>query len=158
MAAADGVQRLERPLALEVLHREHEAIDRLLGDLLAPARDPAHTRRMLDESLRQHMRVEEGVFYPALARLEMLESFIQRMRTQHQLIREALDLLATTQPGSAAFEDAARRLNELVDAHVQEEESRAFAYSAEHLGAELGALAIELEHRRECERGAFGVG
>jgi hypothetical protein len=49
-------------------------------------------------------------------------------------------------------------VNELVDAHVQEEETRAFAYAVQHLAGELESLAVEMEHRRECERGAYGVG
>jgi hemerythrin-like domain-containing protein len=113
---------------------------------------------MLDDSLRRHMNVEEAVFYPALARIEMLASFVEHMREQHQVIRDALEALDQVAPGDPHFEAAARRLNEALDAHVQEEESRGFAYAAEHLAGELDALAVEMEDRRECERGAYGVG
>jgi hemerythrin-like domain-containing protein len=148
----------QRSIAFELLHRDHEEADRLLGELQAGQGDLERARRILDETLRHHMRVEETVFYPALARVEMLGSFVERMRTQHQFIREALDALDATDLGDAGFADAVRRLNEAVDRHVQEEEARAFAYAAEHLAGELEAMAVEMQHRRECERGAYGVG
>jgi iron-sulfur cluster repair protein YtfE (RIC family) len=148
----------ERSVAFQLLHAEHEQVDRLLGEVQARAGDLDRSRRLLAEALLQHMAVEEEVFYPALARIEMLSSFVERMRTQHGRIREALDALAALPSNDARYEDAARRLNELVDMHVQEEETRAFAYAAEHLAGELEALAVEMEHRRECERGAYGVG
>jgi hemerythrin-like domain-containing protein len=152
------MQSHERSIAFEFLHREHEESDRLLGELLMRQGDLERARRMLDDSLRRHMAVEEAVFYPALARLEMLGSFVERMRTQHGLIREALDALNGIGPNDPRFQDAAQRVNELVDAHVQEEETRAFAYAVQHLAGELESIAVEMEHRRECERGAYGVG
>jgi hemerythrin-like domain-containing protein len=152
------MQSHERSIAFEFLHREHEESDRLLGELLMRQGDLERARRMLDESLRRHMAVEEAVFYPALARLEMLGSFVERMHTQHGLIREALDALNGIGPDDPRFQDAAQRVNELVDTHVQEEETRAFAYAVQHLAGELESIAVEMEHRRECERGAYGVG
>jgi len=152
------MQSHERSIAFEFLHREHEESDRLLGELLMRQGDLERARRMLDDSLRRHMAVEEAVFYPALARLEMLGSFVERMHTQHGLIREALDALNGIGPDDPRFQDAAQRVNELVDTHVQEEETRAFAYAVQHLAGELESIAVEMEHRRECERGAYGVG
>ena len=152
------MQLHERSVAFQLLHGEHEQVDRLLGEVQARGGDLDRARRLLAEALLQHMAAEEEVFYPALARLEMLSSFVERMRAQHGQIREALDALAALPSGDARYDDAVRRLNELVDRHVQEEETRAFAYAAEHLAGELEALAVEMEHRRECERGAYGVG
>jgi hypothetical protein len=152
------MQPHERSVTFEFLHREHEEADRLLGELLAREGDLERARRLLDDSLRKHMTVEEAVFYPALGRLEMLAAFVERMHAQHGRIREALDALNAAAPDDPRFDDAARRLNELLDAHVQEEESRGFEYAAQHLAGELEAIAVEMEHRRECERGAYGVG
>ena len=154
----EGSALHERSTAFRLLHREHEEVDRLLGELVGGQGDPARARRMLDEALRRHMSVEETVFYPALGRLEMLASFVDRLRAQHRVIREALDALGAVEPGDGRFAAAVRRLNEAFDTHVQEVESRAFAYAAEHLAGELEALAVEMEDRRECERGAYGVG
>ena len=148
----------ERSIAFQLLHAEHDEIDRLLGELVAGAGDRDQVRRMLGQALDRHMAVEEAVFYPALARLEMLGSFVQRMRQQHGLIREAMDTVSRMEFGEEEFAFAAQRLDELVDSHVEEEESRAFGYAAEHLAGELEALAVEMEHQRECERGAYGVG
>jgi hypothetical protein len=148
----------ERSVAFALLHREHEEADRLLGELQAGEGDLDRARRMLDEALRHHMNVEEAVFYPALARIEMLGAFVELLHMQHGVIREALVALGSVDPGDARFADAVRRLDEAVDQHVQDEETRAFAYAAEHLAGELEGLAVEMEHRRECERGAYGVG
>jgi hypothetical protein len=150
--------RNRRSVAFEFLHREHEDVDRLLGELQARQGDLERARRLLDEALQRHMNVEEAVFYPALGRLEMLGSFVDRMLEQHAVIRAALDALHRAALDAPGFADAVRRLNELVDSHVQEEEGRAFAYAEEYLAGELEALAVEMEDRREYERGAYGVG
>lgn len=152
------MQLYERSVAFQLLHREHEEIETLLGELVAQKGDVERVRRLLTEALEHHMTVEEAVFYPALGKLRMLASFVERMRVQHEQIREALRAVGQKPPGEPAFSLAAGRLNELVDQHVVEEETRAFAYAAEHLAGELEGLAVEMEHRRQCERGAYGVG
>jgi hypothetical protein len=147
-----------RSIAFELLERDHSEVDALLGELADQSADRDRARRMAAEALRAHMAMEEAVFYAALDNVGALHSFVERMRTQHRLIREALDTVCREPIGSPAFEQALERLDRLVDEHVQEEEMRAFAYAAEHLAGELEALAVEMEHRRQCERGAYGVG
>jgi hemerythrin-like domain-containing protein len=147
-----------RSIAFELVHREHEEADRLLGELRSGTGDLERARRVLAEALEHHMRMEEAVFYPALNRIAMLGSFVERMRTQHQVIREAARALQDAQTGTPAFADAVQRLGAAFDRHVEEEESRGFAYAEQHLAGELEALAVEMEDRREGERGAYGVG
>lgn len=145
-------------LALRFLQREHEEIDVLLGELMAGTGDLVRARRLVCERLEQHMTVEEKVFYPALARMEMLGAFIDRMHDQHRVVRECLEALREVEPGQAGFAAAVRRLDDAVDRHIQDEEQRGFAYAAEHLAGELDTLAVEMEAQRDAQRGAFGVG
>ena len=76
--------------------------------------------------------------------------------------RRIRDLLADSEAVAfltdASGKQRIRGVPKVLDAHVQEEETRAFAYAAEHLAGELEGLAVEMEHRHECERGAYGVG
>jgi hypothetical protein len=145
-------------IAFELLEREHQEVDALLGELADERADRDRARRMVEEALRAHMAMEEAVFYAALDNVGALHSFVERMRSQHQLIREALDTVCREPIGSPAFGQAVQRLDRLVDEHLEEEQMRAFAYAAEYLAGELEALAVEMEHRRQCERGAYGVG
>ncbi len=152
------MEAFQRSVAFELLHREHEEAERVLGELMAREGDVDRARRVLAQTLRQHLSAEEKVFYAALEQLDMLRSFVGRMRQQHGLIRDALRTLCDLALDDPGFAAAVERLRDLVRDHVQEEETRAFAYAAEHLAGELEALAVELEHQRECERGAYGVG
>ncbi len=148
----------DQPLALQLLDEDHALVHRLLGEMRGRA-DWTDVRTELCEALERHLRVEETVFYPALARLEMLASFVARMYDQHARLREALQELSTVNAGDdAAMRDAAKRLAALFDAHIAEEEKRAFKYAIEHLANELDALAVELEHCRNAAGGAYGVG
>jgi len=146
-------------LALQMLHDEHAEVDRILGELAAGNGDLERARHLVCQELERHMRVEEQVFYPALERLEMLASFVARMRDQHARLREQIHSLAEVDLHDPAVRTSAvSHLNELLDAHIEEEEGRGFAYALEHLGGELDAIAVEMEHCREAVRGAYGVG
>lgn len=148
----------DTPLALALLARQHDEIDVLLGELAAREGDLQRARRLLCQAIEQHLSIEEKVFYPALARVEALSAFVDRMHDQHRVIRETLQALLTTDIASEEFGQAVRMLNDAVDRHVEDEEQRAFDYAVEHLGGELDALAVELEAQREAAQGAFGVG
>jgi len=140
-------------IALELLKNEHEDVDRLLGELSAQTGDLEQVRRTLAEELDRHMRLEEQVFYPALERLEMLASFVARLRDQHARMREAMQLLcAADLDDRDGFAAAVAHLNTLFDAHVEEEQGRAFAYAREHLRDELDGIAVEMEHCRDALR------
>ncbi|HZP86515.1 MAG TPA: hemerythrin domain-containing protein [Burkholderiales bacterium] len=148
----------QQSIAFEFLQREHEEIDRLLGQLIAGQSDARAVRRQLQRTLEQHMVVEEKVFYPALARVEMLNAWVDHLRDQHRLIRASLQALQEVDPDREGFAAALRRLCDLVERHVEEEENRAFDYAAQHLGKELEGLAVEMEHEKEAAQGASGVG
>jgi hypothetical protein len=145
-------------IAFELLERDHREVDALLGELADENADRDRARRMAAEALRAHMAMEEAVFYAALDNVGAVHSFVERMRAQHGRIRETLDTVCGQPIGSPGFAQSVERLDRLVDEHVEEEEMRAFAYAAEYLAGELEALAVEMEHRRQCERGALGVG
>jgi len=148
-----------RHIALELLADDHAEVDRLLGSLSAHNEDPERTRRTLCDQLEHHMQLEEQVFYPALEQLEMLASFVARLREQHVRMREAMQVLCAIHPGEhERFAAAVAHLNGLFDTHVEEEQGRAFAYAREHLHDELDGIAVEMEHCRDAQRGAFGVG
>jgi len=149
----------QAPIALRMLHEEHEHVDRLLGQLMAQDGDLDDARRALHDQLLRHMTAEEQVFYPALERLEMLASFVSRLRDQHARLRESLgELVACDISDRSRFRAVILHLNRLFDEHIDDEEGRGFAYAVEHLATELDALAVELEHGRTEARGAFGVG
>ncbi len=150
---------MSQPLALRLLHEEHECVDRLLGQMMAQEGDLDQARQSLQDALMRHMSVEESIFYSALERLEMLASFVARLRDQHARLRQALaDLVACDLADRARFSAAVTHLDGLYDEHVEDEEGRGFAYAMEHLASELDALAVEMEHCRSAARGASGVG
>ncbi len=149
----------QAPIALRMLHEEHEQVDRLLGQLMAQEGDLDEVRRALHEELCRHMAAEEQVFYAALDRLEMLASFVSRLRDQHARLRESVsELVACDLADRTRFRATTLHLNRLFDEHIEDEEGRGFAYAVEHLATDLDAIAVELEHSRSAARGAYGVG
>lgn len=144
------------PLALDLLARQHDDIDVMLGEIAAGAGDLPRARRLLCQALEQHMTIEEKVFYPALGCIEALESFVSRMHDQHRVIRETLRALLELDPRTDGFGQAVSMLNEAVDLHVQDEEQRAFDYAIEYLAGELDALAVEME--RALAEGSLRIG
>jgi hemerythrin-like domain-containing protein len=149
-------QGRELPLALAILKREHEEIDRAFERLeravAAAERESARTR--LAEAVERHLALEEAVFYPALDREPGLAPMRRRGEAEHEELRAAM-----AQLGDESGNTGAVRLARLVfERHRRGEEDEVFPLVQRRLGEGLPALAVELEQQREAEKGAFGVG
>jgi len=147
------------PLALQLLQDEHASVQRLLASLRTHEGDATQIRQQLCGELDHHMRLEEQVFYPALARVKAQAPLVERLRTQHDAMRAAMGELMALDPREAQrLDQSVRKLHDLLEAHLREEEDAGFLGARSALDGELDALAVELEHCREALRGAFGVG
>lgn len=147
------------PLALQLLQDEHASVQRLLASLRTHEGDATQIRRELCEELGRHMRLEEKIFYPTLARVKAQAPLVERLSAQHDAMRVAIGELMSLDPRETQrLDQLAGELHDLLEAHLREEEGAGFRAARSALAGELDALAVELEHCREALRGAFGVG
>jgi hemerythrin superfamily protein len=105
--------------------------------------------------LRAHARIEEEIFYLALAKaannvrspqIGLLDEAIDDHRDVDALITELMDM----RPGDDEWETKLRELRDAVEAHVEMEENKMFPL-AEHLldEADLERIADELDVMKE---------
>lgn len=132
--AATGKETL-----LDVLHREHDEVAELLDGILE-TEDSAERTRLFDQmkpSLIAHLHGEEQVFYPLLkaqedknTKTEAIEGFLE-----HHLAAGMAEQLAKMKPNtSEEWTARCKVLKDLVEHHVEEEESTIWKEARKHLG------------------------
>jgi hemerythrin superfamily protein len=116
--------------AVEVITTDHRAVERLFV-LLQAATKPADTelRRDLGQrivrELSAHAAAEEQVLYPAVRRyVDGGDDLADEAIAEHQELKELLTTLDGADPDDDAFLTGFRRAEELVAAHVRDEEGR----------------------------------
>lgn len=147
-------------VAFALIRRDHEEVRDRLAEA-ATAHDPEQRERMLealDETVGNHLDLEERVLYPALGRIDAVGSFVERMREQHGHIREALEGLRAVRDDTTAYSRELGVLEARLREHFDDTEQRLFGYARRYLAGDLEMLAVEMESVRNAERGAFGVG
>lgn len=146
----------DHPLALALLQREHDEIERAferVENASGPQRE--HARALLLEAIDRHLALEEAVFYPALERTEGLAPMRRRSEQEHDELRAAL---APLREDGKAEADALHSARLVFHRHRRGEEEEVFPLVQRKLGELLPELALELEQQREAEKGAYGVG
>ena len=144
----------------KLVRKDHDDVRELLDATAKGIRsdDRERSRTAFAEALEQHMAAEERVLYPALARIPALRGFIDRMRAQHESLRDGLATLAGLPASDPDFDGALDEVRHTLAEHVNEEENALFTHAVEHLAGELEQLAVELEAVRQEEHGSYGVG
>ena len=138
--------------APQFLKREHNALKRLFVELRR-TRPRAHRKRRelverIATDLDIHARIEDELFYPAIAELPDARHIVSEARADHEAVADVLRELQALDPGDAAANDKALELREIVIAHATDEELDVFPL-AERLGAEqLAEIGAQLEARK----------
>jgi hemerythrin-like domain-containing protein len=119
--------------AITMLKQEHEEVKKLLAKLMETSDGAAKTRsdllQKIATKLRAHTRIEEEVLYPALrdAGSDKEKKMYYEAMEEHRAVEElVLPDLEKTDPSSPQFAGRAKVLKELVEHHVEEEESELF--------------------------------
>lgn len=139
--------------AIELLKSDHETVKAILERLAGTTERAVKTRRELlqkiEVELLVHTTLEEEIFYPAYkaagSRSEAVMS--SEAREEHRTV-EALVLpdLKQTDPSSIEFAGRAKVLKELLEHHIEEEETEMFPQASKLLGQQkLQALGEEME-------------
>jgi len=134
--------------ATELLKKQHREVKALFRK--AKSADAEERREILDqieEKLTHHMHIEENVFYPAVRELDTkkTQEMVPEAYEEHHVVKLVLAEFPDLDPDDERFEAKMTVLDELIQHHVEEEESEMFK-SAERLGdARLKEIGAEME-------------
>ncbi len=119
--------------AIELLKQDHVRIKDLLGRLTESTERAVKLRTELLEKIEQeltaHTRIEEEVLYPALRKEGDKEEakMAYEAKEEHRAVDSlVLPDLKKTEVGSLEFSGRAKVLKELLEHHIEEEESDMF--------------------------------
>lgn len=137
--------------ALNFLKKQHREVEALFKKVLE-TKEPTERLslfKQIDHNLRLHAVIEEEIFYPEVKRraekseerLEVAEAY-----EEHGLVKITIESLEKLDPGTEQYQAKLVVLSDLVQHHVDEEESTMFKI-AHHLfdKPELEELGSRLE-------------
>jgi hemerythrin-like domain-containing protein len=143
--------------AIELLKADHVKVKQLLEQISDTTERAAKTRtellKKIEMELRVHTALEEEVFYPALREAggkEELKMFHEAKEEHRAVTALVLPDLLETEPGSVEFSGRIKVLKELLEHHIEEEESEMFPDVSELLGEEeLTNLGQKMADRKK---------
>lgn len=149
--------------AIEMLKSEHREVSTMLAKLAETTNRGIKKRKDLltriASDLRSHTALEEEIFYPAFKEAgkragddKLYFEALEEHRAAEELV---LPDLEATDPASSSFSGRANVLKELIEHHVDEEESELFPRARELLGSDtLEQLGEQMETRKRELKGA----
>ena len=133
--------------ATELLKKQHREVKALFGKAKkAKSTDRRNVMDEITQKLQTHMTIEEEIFYPAVRELDSkkTDEIVPEAYEEHHVVKLVLAELPDVDLDDEQYEAKVTVLSELIEHHVEEEETEMFK-SAEKLGAErLGELGDEM--------------
>jgi hemerythrin superfamily protein len=141
--------------ALELLHQDHQTVKELLREA-KESDDPKKQRQLFRDiktELETHARLEETIFYPAMAEHKELKEIVLESIEEHKQVKTLLremGRLPSSKSGSEKFKAKLKVLNDNVEHHAEEEEEGKMFPEVRKLldHAELEELGEELENAK----------
>ena len=139
--------------ATELLERQHREVEGLFTKVLKTD-DPGERTDLAAEiaaKLEVHASIEEEIFYPAYreaADTKKSEELTLEAYEEHHVVKMVLAELPNVDASAENFEAKMTVLKELIEHHVEEEESEMFPDAKKKLGKQrLEELGSEMEER-----------
>jgi len=127
------------------LKKQHRVVEGVFAKLEAGKGDLKGSVVDLANNLAAHMVIEQEIFYPAVKKVK--EDLVLESYEEHAIARFALSRLIKTEPSHESFAARVTALKELIEHHVEEEESELFPKVEKALGDTLGELGETMEAR-----------
>ena len=147
--------------ATDLLKKQHRHVKGLFKQV-EKTEDSRGRRDLMEQiahALKVHTQLEEEVFYPAVAELgsQKAQEMVMEAIEEHHVVDLVLAELPKVDPEDERFEAKMTVLKELIEHHVEEEESEMFKL-AQKLGSEelkeLGERMNEMADRMGGQRRA----
>jgi hemerythrin superfamily protein len=116
------------PDVIEMLEKDHRKVETLFEQIKGSkgAARAKHVERLVAD-LRLHMKVEESIVYPAIAKqVDGGDDMVEEAKTEHKGAKKALDDVEKLSPDKPGFDGALTMLEAGISHHVAEEEGEVF--------------------------------
>jgi hemerythrin-like domain-containing protein len=142
--------------AIALLKQDHKLVKDLLGQLAESTTRAVKKRtELLHEiqiNLKAHTTIEEEIFYPAFkeaGKKEEEKMYFEALEEHRAAEDLVLPDLLNTDPSTEQFSGRAKVLKELIEHHIEEEETEMFKDAKKLLSTEeLKALGASMETRK----------
>ena len=152
--------------AIDILKADHERVKTILTQLNDSTERAVKKRAELIAKLEMeitlHTKLEEEILYPAYKKAggKEQEKMYYEAKEEHRTV-DALVLpdLKATDPGSVEFSGRAKVVKELLEHHIEEEETEMFPQAKKLLGKEqLDELGAQMESMKASYKKSLGDG
>ena len=134
--------------ATDLLKKQHREVKALFRR--AKKAEPDERRAIMDEiaeQLEHHMEIEEEIFYPAVREIgtKKADEMVPEAYEEHHVVKLVLQELPNVDPEDERFEAKMTVLDELIQHHVDEEESEMFKLAQKLGDQRLKDLGRQME-------------
>jgi hemerythrin superfamily protein len=141
---------------LDLLHTDHQTVDKLFAELLStPSTRKARREELfatLKSELIRHSHAEEKVFYPPLREKKQSHDVVEEGIGEHHHVEDLLARMEAIPADSDDWLDSVQKLKECVEHHVREEEGEIFDDARSLLGEQvLEAMTDRIRQVKQAE-------
>jgi hemerythrin superfamily protein len=114
----------------QVLQKDHDTVKELLNELVSMKKDSPRRTELLAkirDELVPHSRAEEAVFYNSLRSVPVVQDEAWHGYREHLQAESILRSLQVAKVFDVGFQALAKKLKEVIEHHVEEEENELFA-------------------------------
>ena len=132
--------------ACTLLDTDHQKVERLFTEYQS-AQNASRKSQLAQEicmELTVHATIEEEIFYPAFRAATRDDKLVEDAQEEHQ---QAKDLIAEIEDGDK-IDPLMAQLQKAIEHHVKDERTEMFPKARKAAGMDLGALAAQLESRK----------
>ncbi|MBV4531236.1 hemerythrin domain-containing protein [Pseudomonas sp. SWRI107] len=147
--------------AIELLTNDHKLVKKLLEELSATTERAVKKRaellQRIEQEVRIHTQLEEEILYPAIKQAGGKEEakMYYEAKEEHRTVDSLVmpDLLETD-TGTVEFAGRVKVMKELLEHHIEEEESELFPTARKLLGKDaLEAMGQAMEAQKKLLKG-----
>ncbi len=141
--------------AITLLKHDHQTVKKLFSEISSGKGEAKKKQAIFAEikhALDVHAAIEEEIFYPAVkkARSEHVRDEVREGYEEHKQVKGLLTEIADTNASEESYDAKLKLLQEDVDHHVHEEETKMFPDATKYLGeSRLLSLGSQLEQRKQ---------
>ena len=134
--------------ATDLLKKQHDQVKKLFATLEKSDGRPERQRLLTEiaRNLTAHMTIEQEIFYPACARRVDDKSIVAEAFEEHGVAALQLARTLDSKGADTTFQAKAKVLKELIEHHIEEEETELFKKARKAFdAAELEQLGAQME-------------